>query len=265
MSTAAAAAFAFVFGLLIGSFISVVAHRVPRGEGFMTGRSRCPECGATIAARDNVPVVSWLLLRGRCRSCGTRISARYPLVELGVGLAFAAAVVVHEESSEGLATGPDAAGLVAALVFIAVLAAITLADLDLRLIPNAILIAGAVVGIPLVLIADPQSAAERAIAIAAAGGGLMLVALAYPRGMGMGDVKLAALMGLYLGRAVAPGLLIGFLAGAIVGVALIAARGAQARKQAVPFGPFLALGGFVALLAGDGIVEWYLNQFFRGS
>lgn len=256
------AVLAFVFGALLGSFLSVVAHRVPRGEGFVTGRSRCPECGETIAAYDNIPIFSWLVLRGRCRACGARISARYPLVELGTGLAFAAAVIVHEESADGLATGPDAAGLAAGLVFIAVLATITLADLDLRVIPNAVLIAGAVIGIPLLLIPDPDSAAERGIAIAAGGGVLLLIALAYPRGMGMGDVKLAALMGLYLGRAVAPGLLIGFLAGAIVGVGLIAARGAAARKQAVPFGPFLALGGFVALLAGDAIVEWYLDEFF---
>jgi leader peptidase (prepilin peptidase)/N-methyltransferase len=146
-----------------------------------------------------------------------------------------------------------------------VLATITLTDLDLKLIPNKVLIAGAVVGVPLVLLADSGSAGERAISIAAAGGVLFLVAFAYPRGMGMGDVKLAALMGLYLGRAVAPGLLIGFLAGAIVGVALIAARGAEARKQPIPFGPFLALGAFVALLAGDAIVEWYLDAFFPDS
>jgi leader peptidase (prepilin peptidase)/N-methyltransferase len=113
------------------------------------------------------------------------------------------------------------------------------------------------------LIADPDSAAERAIAVAAAGGFLLLIAFAYPRGMGMGDVKLAALIGLFLGRAVAPGLLIGFFVGAMFGVALIASRGAAARKQAVPFGPFLAFGAFVALLAGDAIVDWYLDEFFR--
>ncbi len=265
MSTAAAAAIAFVFGTVIGSFLSVVAHRVPRRQGFVTGRSRCPECGATIAAYDNIPIVSWLVLRGRCRSCGARISPRYPLVELGTGLAFAAAVVVHERSAEGLASGPGALGLAAGLAFIAVLATITLVDLDLRLIPNKVLVAGLLAGLPLVLIAGPESAAERAIAVAAAGGALLGIALAYPRGMGMGDAKLAALMGLYLGRAVAPGLLIGFLAGAVVGVALIASRGSQARKQAVPFGPFLAFGGFVALLAGDAIVDWYLDEFFRNG
>ena len=265
MNVGVAAVIAFVFGALIGSFLSVVAHRVPRGEGFVTGRSRCPGCGATIAAYDNVPILSWLALRGRCRSCGERISARYPLVELATGLAFVAVVVVHRESADGLATGPHAAGLAAGLVFIAVLATITLADIDLRVIPNKILLAGAIVGVPLVLVADPDGAGERAIALAAAGGMLFLVAFAYPKGMGMGDVKLAALMGVYLGRAVAPGLLIGFLVGALVGIALIAGKGAAARKQAIPFGPFLAVGAFVALLAGDAIVDWYLDEFFPDS
>lgn len=259
---AAAAVFAFAFGAVIGSFVSVVAHRLPRGEQFVSGRSRCPECGTTIAARDNVPILSWLILRGRCRSCGTAISARYPLVEVATGAGFAAAVVVHMESSTGLATGPDALGLAAGLAFLAVLAAITLVDIDLRLIPNRILIAGAVIGAPLVIAADPGSAVERAIAIAAAGGGMLLVALAYPRGMGMGDVKLAALMALYLGRAVAPALLIGFLVGAAIGVGLIARHGSGARKRALPFGPFLALGGVIGLLAGDEIVDWYLDEFF---
>jgi leader peptidase (prepilin peptidase)/N-methyltransferase len=263
--TAAASIFAFLLGSVIGSFVSVVAHRVPRGEDFVRGRSRCPRCGAQIAAYDNIPIVSWLVLRGRCRACGERISIRYPAVELATGLAFAAAVVVQLEGAEDLASGPGGAGLAAALVFITVLMAITLADLDLRVIPNKFLIAGAVAGLPLVLIADPESAVERGIAVLAGGGSLLLVALVYPRGMGMGDVKLAALMGLYLGRAVAPGLLIGFLAGAIVGIGLIARHGSQARKQAVPFGPFLAIGGVIAVLIGDGIVDWYLDEFFPDS
>ncbi len=257
--------FAFLFGSVIGSFLSVVAYRLPRGESFVGGRSHCPACGATIAAYDNVPVLSWLILRGRCRTCAARISVTYPLIELGTGLAFAAVVAVHLEAAEGLATGPDAAGLAAGLVFIAVLATITLVDLERRIIPNKVLLAGAIVGLPLLLFADSESALDRAIAIAAGGGALFVVAFAYPRGMGMGDAKLAALMGLFLGRAVAPGLLIGFLAGAIVGVALIVRGGAAARKQAVPFGPFLALGAVVALLAGEEIVDWYVDEFFPDS
>jgi leader peptidase (prepilin peptidase)/N-methyltransferase len=256
------AAFAFVCGAVSGSFLSVVAYRVPRGESFVSGRSRCPQCGATIAARDNIPIVSWLLVRGRCRSCDEPISPRYPLIEIGTGLAFAGVVLVYLDGVHGLASGPDGLGLAAGLVFVSILVAVTLTDLDLRVIPNHLLIAGAVIGIPLVLLADPSSAAERAIAALAAGGGLLLVALAYPRGMGMGDVKLAGLMGVYLGNAVAPAILVGFLAGSMVGVALLLRHGSAARKAAVPFGPFLALGGLVGLLAGEAVVDWYVDSFF---
>lgn len=241
-------------GLIFGSFATVVAHRVPRGEPFVAGRSRCPACGTEIAAYDNVPVLSWLMLRGRCRGCGAHISARYPLTELAMALLFAATVVI-------VGTG-DVGELVLGLVFCALLVVITLTDLDRRVIPNAVLLAGAVAAIAIVGVSDSASLASRAIAAAAAGGFLFLVALAYPRGMGMGDVKLAAVMGLYLGRAVAPALLIAFAAGALVGVVLIVSRGPSARKQAVPFGPFLALGGVVALWWGDAIVNWYLGTFF---
>lgn len=249
---AAAAVFAFVGGAVAGSFVSVVAHRVPRGLSIVGPRSQCPSCGQTIAAYDNVPIVSWLVLRGRCRSCGERISPRYPLVELGLGAAYAATVLVHYDEPAELALG---------LVFVTMLAAVTLTDLEQRLIPNRILLAGAVAGAALVAATLSGSLAERAIATTGAGGALFLLALAYPRGMGMGDAKLAAVMGLYLGRAVAPALLVGFAAGALVGIGLMLRHGAGARKRAVPFGPFLALGGVVGLLAGDEIVDWYLDSF----
>ena len=190
--------------------------------------------------------------RGRCRHCGERISVRYPLIEIGTGLLFAlTALVLHDDPAE----------LILGLVFVATLAAITLTDLELRIIPNKVLIVSAVAGVALAAALDPSSLPERAIAAAAAGGLLFAVALAYPRGMGLGDVKLAAVMGLYLGRSVAPALLIGFLAGSVFGLALIARKGAAARKQALPFGPFLALGGVIGLLAGDQIVDWYLGTF----
>jgi leader peptidase (prepilin peptidase)/N-methyltransferase len=246
------ASIAFIGGMVTGSFLGVVAHRVPRGRSIVGPRSECPSCGSQIAAYDNIPVISWLLLRGRCRSCDVRIPARYPLVELSVGAAFAAtAIVLHDDPAE-LALG---------LVFVAVLAAITLTDLERRVIPNAILLAGGVVGIGIVAGTDPASFGERAIAAVAAGGFLFTVAFLYPRGMGMGDVKLAALMGFYLGSAIVPALLIATAAGAVVGVGLILSQGSGARKQAVPFGPFLALGGVVGLLAGNEIVDWYLNAF----
>jgi leader peptidase (prepilin peptidase)/N-methyltransferase len=249
---ATAASFAFVGGMVAGSFISVVAHRVPRGLSILGPRSRCPSCGGPIAAYDNIPVISWLLLRGHCRQCGGRISPRYPALELGVGAAFLATVLVLWNDPAQLALG---------LVLVATLAAVTLTDLELRIIPNRILLASAVACVAIVAFTDPAGLAGRAIGAGAAGGVLLLAALAYPRGMGMGDVKLAALMGLYLGRAVAPALLVALLAGALVGVGLMLRDGAGARKRAVPFGPFLALGGLVGLLAGSQLVDWYLNTF----
>lgn len=249
---AAIATFGFIGGAVAGSFLSVVAHRVPRGESIVGPRSRCASCGTQIAAYDNVPVFSWLLLRGRCRHCGERISGRYPLIEIGTGLLFALTA---------LALRDDPAQLVLGLVFVATLAAITLTDLELRLIPNKILLVSAIAGVALAAALDPSSLPERAVGALAAGGLLFGVALAYPRGMGLGDVKLAALMGLYLGRSVAPALLIGFAAGSLFGLALIARHGAAARKQAVPFGPFLALGGVIGLLAGSELIDWYLGTF----
>ena len=243
-------------GLILGSFATAVAHRVPRGESIVAGRSRCASCGTTIAAYDNVPVLSWLALRGRCRHCGQRISARYPLTELAMAALFAATVLI-------LGTG-DIGELALGLTLCAVLVTVTLTDLERRVIPNSVLAAGAVIGIVIVAVADPTSLPERALAAAGAGGFLLLVALAYPRGMGMGDVKLAAMMGLYLGQAVAPAMLIGFGTGALVGLAMITRKGAAARKQAIPFGPYLALGGIAGLWFGDPIVDWYLSTFLSG-
>jgi leader peptidase (prepilin peptidase)/N-methyltransferase len=242
---------AFIGGLVAGSFVTAVAHRVPRGESIVGPRSRCPACGAQIAARDNVPVASWLLLRGRARCCGSRISPRYPLTELAVGILFAVTVLVHRHDS--------VAEVAIDLVFVTMLAAITLTDLERRIIPNRILLAGAILCIAIAALTDPGGLPERAIAAAAAGGLLFLVALAYPQGMGLGDVKLTAAMGLFLGRAVAPAILIALLAGSIVGLAMIARHGSQARKMAIPFGPFLALGGVVGMLVGDRLIDLYLG------
>jgi len=252
----AVAAVAFVAGLVLGSFITVLAYRLPRGENWIAGRSRCPGCGNEIRASDNIPVVSWLMLRGRCPSCGEPISPRYPLTELGTGLLFALTVLILDTD--------DAAELALGLIFCAVLVTITLTDLDLRIIPNKVLLFGAVAAIAIVAISDPDDLVERGIAALAAGGFLFLTALAYPRGMGMGDAKLVGMMGLYLGRAVAPALLIGLLMGALVGGFLIARHGSAARKQAVPFGPFLAFGGVIGLWFGDDIVEWYEDNFLGG-
>ncbi len=243
---------AFFGGLLVGSFVTVVAHRVPRGEGVVAGRSHCPGCGAQIAAYDNVPVLSWVVLRGQSRCCGTRISARYPLTELTVAMLYAATVLVLWDDATEIALG---------LVFVTMLVAVTLTDLERRIIPNKILLVAAVIGIAIAAVGDPGSLPERGIAAVGAGGLFFFAALAYPRGMGLGDVKLAATMGLFLGRDVAPAILVALLAGSVVGLAMIARDGAAARKRAIPFGPFLAFGGVVGLLLGSELIDLYTGTF----
>jgi leader peptidase (prepilin peptidase)/N-methyltransferase len=247
---APALAVIFLWGLAIGSFLTVVAHRVPRGESVVAPRSRCPGCGTGIPAYDNLPVVSWTLLRGRSRCCGDRISVRYPLIELSLGLLYAMTAAV---------LWGDPAEVLLGLVFVSVLVTVTVTDLERRIIPNKVLLVAAVLGIAIAAVGDPGSLPERLAAAAGAGGLLLAAALAYPQGMGLGDVKLAAVMGLFLGRNVAPALLVALLAGSIVGLILIVRRGAAARKDAIPFGPFLALGGVIGLLAGDQLVDWYLQ------
>jgi len=246
----AGALIAFLAGLAAGSFATAVAHRVPRGVSIARPRSQCPGCGTQISARDNVPVFSWLWLRGRARCCGVGISPRYPLTELAVAALFAAIALVHWDDPVEIAID---------MIFVTMLAVVTLTDLEQRIIPNEVLLTGAVLCVAIAVPSEPGGLAERAIAAAAAGGLLFAVALAYPRGMGLGDVKLVAVMGLFLGRAVAPAILIALLAGSTVGLALIARHGAQARKMAIPFGPFLALGGVVAMLAGDWLIDLYLG------
>jgi leader peptidase (prepilin peptidase)/N-methyltransferase len=245
-------AIAAVAGLLAGSFFNVVIARLPRHESLLRPRSRCPHCGNPVRPYDNVPVVSWLILRGRCRDCGESISARYPLVELLTAALFAA-VVIDTGANEHVWLG---------LALVAVLVPVAFIDLDHRIIPNAIVLPGAVAAIAIVAATEPSELAEHLIAGAAAAGFLLVAVLAYPRGMGMGDVKLAGVLGLYLGRSVGPAMLVALLSGTIVGVVIIARKGAaEGRKTAVPFGPFLALGGLVGLFFGPDIVDWYLDSF----
>jgi leader peptidase (prepilin peptidase) / N-methyltransferase len=243
---------AAVLGLVVGSFLNVVAYRLPRRESLLHPRSRCPGCEAPIAPYDNVPVLSWLVLRGRCRRCGTGISARYPLVELATAALYAAVVVAKDDPVE-IALG---------LLLVTALVPITLIDLDLRLIPNRITLPAAVAAVVAGVVLDIGFVPEQLIAGAAAGGFFLLAAMAYPRGMGMGDVKLAGVLGLCLGRAVAPAIFAGLIAGVLVGAAIIARKGArEGRKTAVPFGPFLALGAILGLSAGDELVSAYLSSF----
>jgi len=242
---------AFLLGLVAGSFATAVAHRVPRGVSVAGPRSQCPACGAQIGARDNVPVLSWILLRGRSRCCGARISPRYPLTELAVGVLFAAAALVHWD---------DPAEIAIDFVFVTMLAVVTLTDLERRIIPNVVLLTGAVLCLAIAVPTDPGGLLERAIAAAVAGGVLLLAVVAYPEGMGLGDVKLTATMGLFLGGAIGPALLAALIAGSLVGLVLIARHGSQARKMAIPFGPFLALGGVVGMLAGNQLIDLYLGS-----
>jgi leader peptidase (prepilin peptidase)/N-methyltransferase len=241
----------FLFGAVIGSFLNVVAHRVPAGESLVSPGSRCPECGAPVRPYDNIPVVSWLLLRGRCRNCGTRISARYPLVELATAAAFAAVVAARGFDDD----------LVLELPFVAALIALAAIDFDHKLLPNKIVYPLAAWGVIATLLVDRDDFVENLIAGAAAFAFLLAAVIAYPRGMGMGDVKLAGAMGLYLGVSVIPALLVAFLSGSVVGGVILAREGAGARKKAIPFGVFLALGGIVAVLAGPELVDLYETNF----
>jgi leader peptidase (prepilin peptidase)/N-methyltransferase len=244
-------AFAAVVGAVVGSFLNVVAYRLPRRESLISPSSRCPGCGTPIKPYDNIPVIGWLLLRGRCRACGEAISPRYPMIE-ALTAALAVAVVLVKHSAHDIALG---------LVLVGILVPIALIDLEHRIIPNKITLPAAVAAIGIGLLTRPSGVPEQLISGAAAGGFLLVFALAYPRGMGMGDVKLAAVLGLFLGRSVAVAVLVGVLAGTLVGTAIMARIGvAEGRKTAVPFGPFLAFGGVVALLVGPSVVHWYLHS-----
>jgi leader peptidase (prepilin peptidase)/N-methyltransferase len=246
--------FAGVLGAIVGSFLNVVVHRLPRHESLVRPASHCPRCGTPVKPYDNIPILSWLLLRGRCRSCGEPISPRYPLVEAMTAVLCVGAVLVHD----------TAAGIALSLALILIVVPAALIDLEHRIIPNRLTLLGAILALVLGTLLDPAGEPERLIAGLAAGGFLLLAALAYPGGMGMGDVKLAAVMGLFLGRAVAPAILIALLAGVLFGALVIARHGAhEGRKTAVPFGPFLAVGAIVAVYAGQPLIDLYTTHFLH--
>lgn len=244
------AVIAALFGATVGSFLNVVAYRLPRQQSLVKPGSRCPGCLTPIKPYDNVPVLGWLLLRGRCRSCGEGISPRYPAIEAGTAL-LAVSVVLVKHSAHDIVLG---------LVLVGILVPVALIDLEHRIIPNKITLPAAILAVGIGLATRPSGVSEQLIGGAAAGGFFLLFVLAYPWGMGMGDVKLAAVLGLFLGRGVAVALLTAVLTGTLVGAFIMARKGVlDGRKTAVPFGPFLAFGGVVALLAGPAIVHWYLR------
>jgi leader peptidase (prepilin peptidase)/N-methyltransferase len=241
------AALALAPGLALGSFLNVVAARVPRRASIVTPASACMECGTPIAWRDNIPLLSWVLLRGHCRDCGTRISPLYPGVELATALLVAACVLDFGLSGQ----------MVVAAFFCAVLVAVTATDLTHRIIPNRIVIPAAVV----ILIAQTalEPSPQWTLGALGASGFLFVAVLAYPAGMGMGDVKLALVMGAALGKTVPVALMLGMLTALVPAVILLARHGSAARKMGIPFGPFLALGSVVALFFGEQIVDAYLE------
>jgi leader peptidase (prepilin peptidase)/N-methyltransferase len=246
--------FAGVLGAVLGSFLNVVAYRLPRHESLVKPASRCPACGTPVKPYDNIPILSYLLLRGHCRSCSAAISPRYPLVEALTAALCVGAVLAHHSAAS--------IALSVALILLVVPAA--LIDLEYRIIPNRLTALGAVVALGLGFALDPGGEPGRLIAGASAGGFLLLAVLAYPAGMGMGDVKLAGMMGLFLGASVAPALLVALLSGVLVGALVIARKGVgEGRKTAVPFGPFLALGALVAVFLGHQLVDVYVNHFLH--
>lgn len=246
-------ALVFLFGLCVGSFLNVVIARLPEGRSILTPRSACPRCGAPIRWHDNVPLVSFAVLGGRCRGCGAAISWRYPAVEAVTGGLFLLAFL-----RRGLTV--DLAG---ALLLLGALVAITGIDLDHQIIPDVITLPGIAVGLGFGLATGHPPWLASLIGAAVGGGLFFLIIVASGGGMGGGDMKLGAMLGAFLGwRLLLAGVMVAVLTGGIVAIALLALR-RRGRKDAIPFGPYLALGGAVALLWGEGIIEWYLTAFLR--
>jgi leader peptidase (prepilin peptidase)/N-methyltransferase len=244
---------AALLGLLIGSFLNVVAWRLPRGESLVKPRSKCPGCGTQLKAYDNIPLFSWLVLRGRCRRCKAGISARYPVVEAVTAALYVLVVAVKHD---------DVAQMVLGLVLATFLVPIAVIDLDVKRIPNALTGPAAILAVALGAVLDPGHLPEQ---LAAGLGALLffyLPALVHKKGMGMGDVKLVGVLGLYLGRAVAPAIFIALILGVVVGAGVVAMKGvSDGRRAKIPFGPFLALGGLIAFFVGDDLVDSYIDRF----
>lgn len=236
-------------GLAIGSFLNVVAARVPLRKSVVHPPSACMGCGEEIAWADNIPIVSWLLLRGRCRHCAARISIRYPTIELVTAVLIVGCF---------LAFGVTAFAFVAA-GFCVVLITLAAIDLEYRIVPNRIVVPAALLFLAAETVLEP--ALIWIGAALAASGFLLAAALVYPKGMGMGDVKLAFLLGAMLGRSVTVALMIGFLSALVPALVLVLRHGSTARKRTIPFVPFLAFGAVVALFAGDAILDWYVALF----
>ncbi len=245
---------AFVFGAVVGSFLNVCIFRLPAEESIVFPPSKCPHCGTPIRPYDNVPILSYIVLRGRCRACAATISARYPLVEALTGFAGLACVWRWGSSVEALV----------AFAFLAALIVVTFIDLDHQIIPDVISLPGIAIGLALSLILDRPGFVNAAVGVLLGGGLLYAVAFAYEwwtgrEGMGGGDIKLLAMIGAFLGwRAVPLTLLLASFSGSLVGVGVMIARRANS-QVAIPFGPFLAAGAVCALFFGEALIHWYLG------
>lgn len=253
-----------LFGLLIGSFLNVVVYRVPAGASLVSPPSACPRCSTPISPRDNVPVLSWVLLRGRCRTCSEPISARYPLVEAGTGLLFG--LTAWRFPVEDAAS---AVVLVAYLYLASIAVALALIDLDVHRLPDAIVLPSIFVAAVILTIAAALGGDWGDLGRAAAGGAVLFVAyflmlVAYPAGMGFGDVKLAAVLGIYLGwlgwGVLAVGAMAAFLLGGVFAVVLVV-RGRADRGSGIPFGPWMLLGAVVGIGVGQQAWDGYLGLF----
>jgi leader peptidase (prepilin peptidase)/N-methyltransferase len=242
-----------LLGLIIGSFLNVVIHRVPLRQSVVWPASRCPECGEPIHPKDNVPLLSYVLLRGRCRNCKVRIPARYPLVEALTGALFAGAAY---EFGLGLE-------LLSALVLIITLIALAGIDLEHRLLPNVIVGPATLVGFALSVLESPERWWVYLLSAIAVVGGLLALALARPSGMGMGDVKMGGMLGAFLGPYAGLAVFLGALCGATTGGLLMAA-GKMRRRHGLPFGVFMAIGGIVTLFAGQDLWELYRHLALGG-
>ena len=262
-----------VLGLIIGSFVNVVVYRVPAGASIVSPPSACPQCGHAIRARDNIPILSWLLLRGKCRDCAAPISWRYPLVELGTALLFVAAAVRFAAPLLNATTAQDAIAeglvLLAMLYFAAISVALSLIDIDTHRLPNSIvlpayLVAGALFTASSILAGDYSALLRAAIGMAALFAAYFAMAMVYPGGMGFGDVKLAGVIGIYLGwvgwGALAVGALSAFLLAGVFAAALML-TGRANRKSGIPFGPWMLVGAWVGILVGTVAFEAYLSLF----
>lgn len=239
---------ATLFGMIVGSFLNVVVQRVPAGGSVVWPASHCPRCGKAILHRDKLPIVSYVLLRGSCRGCGKQIPVRYPVVEGLTGVLFGCAALRFE------GVGP----LLLALALISVCVALAVTDLEHRLLPNAIMVPAGVSGFVLSVAAAQAAWWTYPLAAFAVAGFLMVLAAAYPGGMGMGDVKMGGMLGLFLGPYAALAIFVGALCGTVVYAAL-APFGWLGRQSALPFGTFMALGGVVTLFVGPELCALYLN------